>query len=147
MFNTTPVIWLADGNREIREENLASFAKMRCVVTSFKRGLDAVVRLQNATPHLIAVSRVLKDGCGINLAMQLRTMKYKGMIVLLSTEEDYRCRSAIAKGIINLRMGLRIDPVVVTTILTGKQVVHTPGSLQRNTTMVSLWSRLTSVGR
>jgi DNA-binding response OmpR family regulator len=137
MFLTPPMIWLVDESRSSRRLNLETFKKTRCVVTSFKRGLDAVLRLQSSTPHLIGIKRTLPDGCGIGYAAQLRTANYRGIIVLLSSEDDYKCRAAIAQGLVNIRMGDDLDPHLLLSMVAATQ------STVRTSEKPSLWSRLT----
>lgn len=135
------MIWLVDTDRVTRDANLASLKKLRCVVTTFKRGLDAMLRLQSATPHLIAVARSLSDGCGIGVATQLRRAGYKNNIILLSCEDDYPCRAAIANGVINLRVSTKVEVSVVSTLLPTAPL----SPLAQVGAGASLWSKLTSV--
>jgi hypothetical protein len=140
MFSSTPMIWLVDGDRATRDANLQTLSEVRCIVTTFKRGLDASLRLQSATPHLLILSRSLKDGCGINLAVQIRSMKYKGLIILLSAEDDYLCRAAVAKGIINLRLSPRLEISALSAVLPGCACPAAPQATKGR----SMWTRLTA---
>ncbi len=96
-------IMICDDNteelNEIKKHVAACFSKEECHVTEFVNPLEAVAFITQGNGVDIAILDIVMPGLnGIQLAVEMRTLGFKGLLVFLTNANDYAAQSYKVKA-------------------------------------------------